>query len=60
MSTNPLLSTQELKPFSDAEDTLPFIVKVYQKHRAKEDKVVATLSDTIGGVIGRLKDSGTK
>ena len=58
MSTNPLLSSQELKPFSDAEDAFPFVVKVYQKHRARKNKVVAMFSDTIGGIIVRLKDGG--
>ena len=60
MSTNVLLSTQELKPSSDVEDPFPFVVKVYQEHIARKSKVVATLSDTIGGIIGRLKDGGTK
>ena len=42
------------------EDPSPFVVKVYQKHHVGEDEVVATLTDTIGGVLGRLKDGGTK
>ena len=42
------------------EDPSPLVVKVYQKHRVGKDEVVATLTDTIGGVLGRLKDGGTK
>ena len=42
------------------EDPFPFVVKVYQKLHVGKDKVVATLTDTIGGVLGRLKDRGTK
>ena len=41
------------------EDPSPFVVKVYQKHHVGQDKVVATLTDAIGGVLGRLKDGGT-
>ena len=60
MGTNPLLSTRELKHFSDVADIFPFVIKVYRKHTVRKNEVVATLSDTIGGVIGRLKDGGTK
>ena len=45
--------------FSDMKDPSPFVVKVYQKLHVGQDKVVATLTDAIGGVLGRLKDGGT-
>ena len=46
--------------FSDMEDPSPFVVKVFQKHHVEQDKVVATLTDTTGGVLGKLKDGGTR
>ena len=42
------------------EDPSPFVVKVYQNHYVGQDMVVGTLTDTIGGVLGRLKDGGMK
>ena len=42
------------------EDSFPFVVEVYQKLYAGKDEVVGTLTDTVGGVLGRLKDGGTK
>ena len=42
------------------EDPSPFVVKVFQKHHVEQDKVVATLTDTTGGVLGKLKDGGTR
>ena len=41
------------------EDPTAFVVKVHRNHRFGKDEVVATLTDTIGGVLGRLKDGGT-
>ena len=41
------------------DPSTPFVVKVYQNHLVGKDEVVATLTDTIGGVLGRLKDGGT-
>ena len=46
--------------FSDMEDPFPFVVKVYQKRDVGKDNVVATLIDTVGGALGRLKDGGMK
>ena len=53
--------TEELKIFSDVADpSTPFVVKVDQNRLIGKDEVVATLTDTIGGVLGRLKDGGTR
>ena len=62
VSMNPSLLHRAIRSnlFSDMEDPSPFVIKVYQKHRIGQDKVVATLTDTTGGILGRLKDGGTK
>ena len=49
-----------LNPVSDIEDRPAFVFKIYQKHHLKKDKIVATHTDTVDGVLGRLKDGGTK
>ena len=45
---------------SDADDRSDLLVNVYQKHSFKKDALVGRLTDTIGGVLGKLKDGGTK
>ena len=59
MSTLPFLDARKLNIISDGDDRSVLIVKIYQKHRIGDDKVVGSLSDTVGGVLGRLKDGGT-
>ena len=53
------LYARKLNIISDGDDRSDFVVKVYRKHRIGDDKVVGSLSDIIGGVLGRLKDGGT-
>ncbi|KAG6382047.1 hypothetical protein JVT61DRAFT_683 [Boletus reticuloceps] len=44
----------------DGDNRSVILVKVYQKHRIGKDKLVGSLTDTIGGALGKLKDGGTK
>ena len=44
---------------SDADDRSDLLVNVYQKHSFKKDALVGRLTNTIGGVLGKLKDGGT-
>ena len=53
-------SAKGLNLVSDVDDRSDFVIKVYQKHRIGKDKVVASLTHTIGGVLEKLKDGGTK
>ena len=55
-----LLPPKGLIFVSDLDDHSDFVVKVYWKHRFGKDKLVASLTDTIGGVLGKLKNGGTK
>ena len=59
MGPRPLFYTRELSFVSDADDRSVLLVNVYQKHRVKKDALVGRLIDTIGGVLGKLKDGGT-
>ena len=45
---------------SDADDRSVLLVNVYQKHHFKKDALVGRLTDTIGVVLGKLKDGGTR
>ena len=60
MGAYPLLSAKGLILLSDLDDRSDFVVKVYRKHRFGKDTLVASLTDTIGGVLDKLKDGGTK
>jgi hypothetical protein len=51
---------RELNIVSDADDLSAVLVNVYQKHCVKKDVLVGRLTGTIGGVLGKLKDGGTK
>ncbi|KAG9312791.1 hypothetical protein JVU11DRAFT_6205 [Chiua virens] len=44
----------------DGDDRSDFVVKVYQKHRFESDQLVGSLHDTVGGVLGQLKDGVSK
>ncbi|KAH0834198.1 hypothetical protein J3R83DRAFT_11510 [Lanmaoa asiatica] len=46
--------------YFDGNDLSILLAKVYQKRRMRPDKLVGSLNDTIGGVLGRLKNGGTK
>ena len=59
MRTHSFPYDRELSIFSDANDR-SVLVNVYQKHRFKKDALVGTLTDTIGGVLGKLKDGGKR
>jgi len=54
------LYSRELNIVSDGDDFSLFLVKVYQKHHIGKDKLVGSLTDTIGGVLGKLKNGGMK
>jgi len=54
------LYSRELIIVSDGDDLSVFLVNVYQKHRIGKDKLVGSLTDTIGGVLVKLKNGGTK
>ena len=60
MSTCAFPCARELNIVSDVDDRSVLLVNVYQKHCAKKDSLVGRLTDTIGGVLGKLKDGGTK
>ena len=44
---------------SDGDDRSVLLVQVHQKHRFGKNELVGCFSDTIGGILGRLKDGGT-
>ena len=62
MSTHALLSTIELTVVSDGDGRTAFFATVYEKNRNlfKENEVVGSLTDTIGGVLAKSKNGGTK
>lgn len=60
MGTCPLRYARELNIVSDGDDCSIFLMKVYRKRRIGKDKLVGSLTDTFGGVLGKLKDSGRK
>ncbi|KAG9309883.1 hypothetical protein JVU11DRAFT_9912 [Chiua virens] len=43
--------------YFDGDDRSVVLVVIYQKHRVGSDKLIGSFSDTIGGVLGPLKDS---
>ena len=60
MGTWLLLYPREFNVSSDGDDRSILLVKVYQEHHTRKNKLVGILTDTIGGVLGRLKDGGTE
>ncbi|KAG9310836.1 hypothetical protein JVU11DRAFT_8689 [Chiua virens] len=42
--------------YFDGNDDSVLIAKIYRKQRIGQDKLVASLKDTIGGVLGRVKN----
>ena len=60
VSTCPWLYARELNIVSDGNDRSVLVIKVYQKHRVGKDTLVGGLTDTIGEVLRKLKDGGTK
>ena len=62
MGTHALLYTTEVTLVSDGDDRASFLVSVYKKSHIpfKHDEVVGSLTDTIGGILEKCKDGGTK
>jgi hypothetical protein len=52
--------TRKLNSLSDGDDHSELVVKVFRKHRIGKNKLVGSLSDTIGTVLGKCTaDNGT-
>jgi hypothetical protein len=51
---------RELNIVSDADDRSVLLVNVYHKYCFESGELVGSLTDTIGGVLGKSKDGGTK
>ena len=49
----------KLNIVSDGENHSILVVKAYQKHTLSKDEPIATLTNTIGEVLRKLKDGGT-
>ena len=60
MGTCPWFHGRQLNIISDVDDHSILLVKVYQKHHIGKDGLVGSITDTIGGVLEKLKDGGTK
>lgn len=60
MGTYSLVYDGELSRVSDGNDGSTFLAKVYQKHRVGKDEVVGSFTDTINGIMGKLKNGGTE
>jgi hypothetical protein len=63
VSTYALLYTIELTVVSDGDDRTAFLATVYKKYNIpfKHDEVVVgSLTDTIGGILTKSKNGGTK
>ena len=59
MSTRPLVGDKKPNVVSDGDDRSVLLVQVHRKHRFGKNELVGSFSDTIGGILGRLKDGGT-
>ena len=59
MSTRPSVGDKELNVVRDGEDRSVLLVQVHRKHQFGKNELVGSFSDTIGGILGRLKDGGT-
>ena len=59
MSTRPLVGDKEPNVVSDGDDRSVLLVQVHRKHHFGKNELVGGFSDTIGGILGRLKDGGT-
>ena len=62
MGTYVLRYTIELTLVSDGDDRTAFLATVYKKSHIpfKEDEAVGSLTDTIGGILTKSKNGGTK
>ena len=59
MGTRSIPYARGLNIVSDADDRSVVLVNVYQRRRVKKDVLVGWFADTIGGVLGKLKNGGT-
>ena len=59
MSIRPLVGDRKPNVVSDGDDRSVLLVQVHRKHHFGKNELVASFSDTIGGILGRLKDGGT-
>jgi hypothetical protein len=62
VGTYALLSTIELTRVSDRDDRTAFLAMVYKNDisSTQTEAVVGSLSDTIGGILTKSKNGGTK
>lgn len=62
MGTYALLYAIELTLVSDGDDTTTFLATVYENNRIpfKQDGAVGSITDTIGGLVAKCRNSGTK
>jgi hypothetical protein len=59
VSTRPLVGNKDPSFVSDGDDRSVLLVQVHRKQRFGKKELVGSFSDTIGGILGRLKDGGT-
>jgi hypothetical protein len=55
-----VLDACELNLFSDGNDSSVLLAKVYRKPHIGQHRLVGMLADTIGGILGRLKNGGAR
>ena len=55
-----MLYARKLNIASDGNDRSVLLIKVYRRHLTKKDELVGSLTDTIDGILGKLKDGGTR
>jgi len=55
-----VLYAKKLNIISDGNDRSVLLVKVYRQHRIGKGELVGSLTDTIGGILTKLKDGGTR
>jgi hypothetical protein len=65
VGTYALLYTIELTLVSDGDDRTTFLATVYKKYDInipfkQNEVVVGSLTDTIGGVLGKCRNGGTE
>ena len=58
MGIHPLVGNEELNIVSNGDDHSVLLLHVHQKHCFGKKESIGYFSDTIGGMLGRLKDGG--
>jgi hypothetical protein len=56
----PSLYAVGLNLFSDGDESSAVLVNIYRRHRLRKRRLVGCLKDTVGGLVGRLKDGGVQ